>query len=722
MEKMRFVDFREVVKAKFDEIVRETIGEIHTNRVSSAQTERSLKLFMTNVDPDTLYAVYQAAFPANRNMLFRKAREHECSTCKNFIRHIGALVRITDDYRLESIWDVKVPDPAYQEVADKMAKTVKDAAIGDVFLSASRIVGAKCNFEISADDPEHPRQWDHFFAEVPTVYVSHELSSDLAKYRGKAEVFERSLTMIGPEPLDFVLELIAQNNLYRGLEKKDYVEKFKAFKERYDALDDDQRKLFVWKEGTMCSDVISHFKNDVIGTLLTDLSSGMDADEAVRLYESKVAPENYQRSKPIYSQKQLDAARAKLEELGYMKSLERRFATIDDLTIRQMIFVNRDAKSTTVAEGTAESFFQSMEKSLAIDPRKFANSPKLPIQQFMGEVLPTATDIELLFESTLAKNMVSLIAPAHPDAKSLFKWPAPFSWAYTGNMTDSSLKQNVKAAGGDVTGDLRFSIQWNDGGDHDQNDLDAHCLMPNGIWHIYYGAKHDMRGGSGGALDVDIQRPEKGVPAVENITFPDRKRMPIGNYQFIVHNYANRGGTSGFRAEIEFDGTIHSFDYATPLRQGEQVPVATVALDASGNFTMVPHLDSKIGGGRTVWNLTTNQFIPVTAIMQSPNYWPSDDPNATIVVNYGPTDKNLNGARHLFFMLKDCVNPEQPNPFFNEFLNDDLHDFRRVMEALGTKAKVATVDDQLSGVGFAYTQHATAIVRVNGDRVYRIQM
>ena len=63
-------------------------------------------------------------------------------------------------------------------------------------------------------------------------------------------------------------------------------------------------------------------------------------------------------------------------------------------------------------------------------------------------------------------------------------------------------------------------------------------------------------------LDVDIIRPEQGKAAVENITWSDRNKMPSGKYELFVHCYSNRGGHDGFKAEVEFDGQIHSFEYS----------------------------------------------------------------------------------------------------------------------------------------------------------------
>jgi DNA-binding sugar fermentation-stimulating protein len=73
-------------------------------------------------------------------------------------------------------------------------------------------------------------------------------------------------------------------------------------------------------------------------------------------------------------------------------------------------------------------------------------------------------------------------------------------------------------------------------------------------------------------------------------------------------------------------------------------------------------------------------------------------------------------------MLKNCVNPDCPNGFFNEYLKEDLMEHKRVFEALGSRMKVEESPNQLSGFGFAESKRNEIIVKVKGatERVMKV--
>lgn len=683
-----FKEFRALLQDHFNEMVKD-----------------GAPLFITNADEDKLYDLYLDSFPAGTNPIFRKRREYDCSCCRRFVKNIGKLVSFMDG-QMVTIWDFDTKSDVYQPVVDALAAYVKTCAVVNPYYVSRNMIsdgkfGTEMNYEYDADH-KAVRTWDHFAVEIPQRFIvnSYDVSTKMAEWRDSANVFKRSLEELTMDAVDTVLELIAQNSLYRGKEFEGLVRGFKSDKQVYDRLPDEKKSAYVWMAPGGASMNRLRIRNTAIGTLLVNLSEGMDVDAAVTAFEKVVAPANYKRPKAIFTKKMLEDAQKTVTELGYMNSLARRFATLDDITANNILFCNRDAAPRVMG---AANPFEAMAKSLGTDPKKFGRAEEIGIEKFVKEVLPTAAGLELFMENRFSKNMVSLIAPQDKSAPSMFKWSNGFSWAYTGNMADSDIRENVKAAGGKVDGVLRFSIQWNDvPGEWDENDEDAHCIEPDKN-HIYYVRKWNSR--TDGRLDVDITSPLRDKVAVENITWPDIKKMKEGEYSFYVHCFASRGGKTGFRAEIEFDGNIYSFNYDRPLHGGQNVAVAKVTLK-DGKFSIKEQLPSSTST-REIWGVNSNQFVPVSVAMYSPNYW---------------DEQTGNGNRHYFFMLKDCVNPEKPNGFYNEFLKTDLLQHKRVFEALGSQMAVQSVDDQLSGVGFSETQHNSFIVKVQGatERVLKV--
>lgn len=679
---MRFHELKEKLNKNFDSLV---------SKYGTA--------YQTDADKDKLWDTYLESFPPEKNPIFRVRREHDCSCCRHFIKSIGGIVLIDDDLNIHTIWEFKVDDPDYQVVVDAVDAYVRNCKIVQEFITNERHFGTDRSYE--RDDGQIV-EWEHFYLDTPNAWIyrgRETLDSERSHRRTSAEVFGRALREITMDSIDTVLELIRTNTLYKGAEWEKQITDLRKMKTDYEKIPEEQRELYVWRIAPSVGPVMSRIRNHSIGTLLTDISEGVELNEAVRRYEAIVAPANYKRPKAIFTKKMLEEAQKTVTELGYLDSLRRRYAKLDDITVNNILFSNRDA-SKRIQGGNV---FDEMMGEAKATPKKFDRVQEIGIEQFISDVLPDATSIEAYVENKHEKNMCSLIAPVNADAPSMFKWNNAFSWAYSGNIADSDIARNVKAAGGNIHGVLRFSIQWNDV-EYSQNDLDAHCVEPHGE-EIYFGHLHSAK--TGGTLDVDIIYPSRGVPAVENIVYVSKDRMTNGTYRFYVHQFRNRGGRDGFRAEIEMDGQIFRYNYTKELRQGEKVPVADITFEKDGTFSIKEHLQSTTAV-REIWGVKTMNFTPVTVVMYSPNYW---------------DEQNGIGNKHYMFMLKDCVNPENPNGFYNEFLKQELAEHKRVFEALGGKMAVEATDDQLSGLGFSSTLRNELIVKVKGstERLMKIK-
>lgn len=654
--------------------------------------------YLVNIDKEVMWSTYLDSFPEGSNEIFRERREYDCAACRSFIKHFGHIVAITDNNEIISIWDVPTNVDIFKPVALAMSKLVHSSIVNEIFLSDEKRIGIPSNMEKTKVEI---LTWNHYYIDLMSKFVNStkkSLGDIKGSFNDKRGVFKRTLNELTNESFEVVLDLISQNSLYKGSEWESVLTKILAIKKEYAEVEDSKKDLFCWRLAAKLSDVEAKLKNHSIGTLLIDLSEGMDVEQAVKKYEAVVAPTNYKRPKAIFTKGMVEQAEKKIIELGFQDSLARRFAKVDDITVNNIIFANRDVLKK-MSNGLLDDLLPQAKKQ----GKHYSKIEEIGIDDFIENVLPRVQNISVLLENKHSQNFVSLIAPVNKNSKSMFKWDNGFCWAYNGNIADSMIRENVKNAGGAIDGVLRFSIQWNDGSDYNQNDFDAHCTLP-GRTFIAYNRLRD--GKTLGELDVDIRIPHAGKAAVENITWPDKSRMTPGVYKFYVHNFAHRGGRSGFKAEIEFDGEIHSFEYDAELRQNENVYVAEVTLNKDGQFSIKPLLGSQISS-REVWGLKSNEFHPVSVMMHSPNYW---------------DEQQGIGNKHYFFMLKGCVNESTPNGFFNEFLNNNLLEHKRVFEALGSKMKVQDTEDQLSGLGFSSTKRNSIVLKLEGavNRVVKV--
>lgn len=642
--------FADAVRSQFDIMAQDTLFE---------------------VAGDGLWDEYLVAFPAGSNPMFRQRTEHDCSCCRHFIRSVGNVVALQNG-AITSIWDVQGLPEHYQAVADRMSALVKGRAINNVFLTKFARQGVEHNFEETAG---HINEWHHFSVQVPRPHIHPNPAEVQGKLRTNYQTLLRGVSEITPIALAEVLDLIDSGALYRGAEHRAAVIAFRDFQLRWTAED----QLSCWSQ--CANNQLASFRNSVIGTLCQDLSAGEDVEKAVRSFETKVAPQNYRRSSALITPRMIETALSTLDSLGLRNAIERRPARLEDVSVNSVLFVDRSVRSRM-----RDSLSDLLLPEAQTPDRKGMRS-EIPIEDFLRDILPQTTALELQVLPSHAGNFTSLTAPVHADSGRLFQWPNNFAWSYAGNVTDS-IKERVKRAGGQVEGvALRVSLAW-----ENYDDLDLHCVDPQRR-HFFFGNKSNV-------LDVDMNAGSgTSREPVENMRW---QRPTDGQYYFSVHQYSKRESIDvGFTVEIEHANGVATLSYPKPMRTGEEVRVCIIEVRNGAVTSIIPSAGIEAGiRSKEIWGLRTPDFHRVNSIILSPNHWNGEF-----------------GNKHWFFLLEGAKNPEPTRGFYNEFLHPALVPHRKVFEVLADKTKIAPSDDQLSGVGFSSTLRNKVTVKAMGPNL-----
>jgi len=144
---------------------------------------------------------------------------------------------------------------------------------------------------------------------------------------------------------------------------------------------------------------------------------------------------------------------------------------------------------------------------------------------------------------------------------------------------NNELQKRLKREGAQ-TGDVRISLMWDN-----VNDLDLHCVDPNGE-RIFY---EHMKSRSKGELDVDMnaQAPLSNTP-VENIYWPTNG-APEGEYKVQVYHYRIHAAvnTTPYTVEVLYGGKKKEFKGSVTHEKMDDVFTFTMAPESERRRTLV---------------------------------------------------------------------------------------------------------------------------------------
>lgn len=679
------------------------------------------KLFRSSITGAQLWEIY---LKNTEKSVFRdpNSTSFNCNNCNNFIRRYGNVVSIDENYNIISMFDIDI-DGEYSIAAKELSKALKSSTISEVFFETFEELNKlpyesckKTNNTFKLGIFENYKQYtkdeaqkygnveegkvytfNHFGLDLPKEFVDQSgksVESIMGEFRDAKNVFQRTMEEISLDTLILVKDLINQGSLLDGTTHLHKIEQIIPLKKEFDKIREYSKTelSYNWCWVNSYKLPFAKFRNELIGVLCSELSEGMELNTACQNWNKRVDPANYMKATAPITKKQIEEAKKFVQENGYEESFDRRFATIDDIKASEILHLNSgDSKVKLV------SIFDNVKSTSTRHKRaEFDKVETVSIDKFMRDILPGCTSIEAFLENRMESNMVSLTTANNKDSKPIFKWDNNYSWTFNGNLAGKSqIKDNVKAAGGKITGILRSSLQWNDEDTKGIVDFDLHCKTP--FSEIYYNSKIDRT--SKGWLDVDMINPTK--TGIENITW--QEILKDGVYKFFVRNFSGHKNHNGFKFEIEFGGNIFNYQYNE--RFTSDINVATITVK-NGEISIIHHLPES-SSSKEIYGLETNNFHKVNLVCLSPNHW----------------DNNNVGNKHYMFMLDKAKSPTSIRSFHNENLIPELASHRKVLEVLANQCMIESTDRQLSGLGFNSTVKDELVVRLQGShkRIVKIQ-
>jgi len=702
--------------SEFSKKIEERFSDIQNNG----------KLFRSSVDGNKLWDLYISSFKKGDNPVFRdpESSTNNCNLDKSFIRRYGNVVAIDESYKIVTMWDLVLEeDDVYRSSCENMSKILKSAPIKDVFfetfdelndlpyekINKSQIVyklGFESNFKTYTKEeaekfgvvtPGKSYQFFHFHGVLNKKFVDSSGKSQatiLSDYRQSKDVFKRGLEEIPIDTLELVRDLINQGSLLDGKTHLYKIEQIIPFKNEYEKLSSKQKDNWCWV--TSYNLPFSKFRNELIGTLCVELAEGVELNTACRTWNKRVDPANFMKATAPLTESMKKVAMKDFYELGYTdNSIKRRFATIDDINVNEILHSNVGSGEVKTA-----SVFDSVIPSKPTRHKRsqFDGIEEVSIEKFMSDILPTCTSVEAFVENRMGGNFVALTT-VDKESKNMFKWSNPFSWTFRGNLAGKSLiKEAVKGRGGNIDGVLNVRLHFPD----TTNDYDLHLEEPGGYDICYRNVRKESP--FSGMLDLDAQgvdgnqTPEK---RVENITYSDLNKMKNGSYKVYIVDYSGNRFKADFFIEIEHGGEITSLKFDKSRSNGNTAEVCIIKLK-DGEFKIETSEKMEITSSNTVsksiFNIDTNQFHKVNLVCLSPNHW----------------GDNNSGNKHYMFMIDGCRSDVSLRSFHNENLNSELVGHRKVMEVVGLTSMLEPTEKQLCGLGFNATVKDDLILKLYG--------
>jgi hypothetical protein len=370
------------------------------------------RIFQT--DASGLFAAYMDASPYSLRV------ERGCHACNRFIESYGGLVVIFDDGTQEPLlWDPAIAPPAYVEAAKAMAHIVRRANVVSQFVPTG-LLGT----------PETKTRrgvvFRHYSISPPPDQLrpKDKANAIMAASIEEYGMLKRGLDEFHVESFKLANAYLSSGALPRSEKHAELAKWLLDLKEKRAATKNlKAASNLVWLASVKAPVGWCHVKSGIIGTLLEDISSGMSFDAAKRRFAEKIDPRVYQRPQAPPTAGNVMQAEKLIAEIGVARSLERRFAKLEDV---DPIWVPKTKPALAYTSQGSPVFGHLLGYQLASATISHAPPVTVTWQKFQKNVLPFVDKITL--KAPAHGNYGAIVTAKHSDAPNILQWSNPHSW------------------------------------------------------------------------------------------------------------------------------------------------------------------------------------------------------------------------------------------------------------------------------------------------------
>ena len=373
-------------------------------------------LFTTDVNPDALWGAYLYGMPENRR------QHYNCNCCRRFIRKYGSLAAINAAAiaSYSPLWTAPhgVPD-FFRSSASVMADLVERAKITGVFYDDETTWGTP-----KTRDKAIGSFWTHLHGKGNAKPNNKTLTASQAM----AEKLE-DFGMLKRAIDDYRLSTIQQAITILKADVLDRSEKTIGVAEWF-AKVHDMNTNQLWLAVATAPAGFAHIRSSMIATLLDEIQAGSEIEGIKKRWAEKMHPLAYRRPTAPPKAGAIVAAEKLVEKMGIERSLERRYATLNDV---QSFLWNSRPERVPYTSGV---FGHLKGRVGGRFPGIPVNAGSMTWHKFERDILPGVTKLEVKLDSP--GNYYGLVTATHKDAPNIMQWDNTVSsYVYTSGSVPS---------------------------------------------------------------------------------------------------------------------------------------------------------------------------------------------------------------------------------------------------------------------------------------------